>query len=155
MRKLLYAATIASTSLLPAGATQAQCPCDIGYYSYGPAYYGSTTFPPTYYGYTAPPYYAYAAPAYYGHDDRAVDPYYRGRGGYGFAGASVRLGNHAYGASIDEGPLAYGHNAIDVGHIGWRGGNGYRHNARRHGFTPPPPTTIDRQFQRPNPESAD
>jgi len=153
MQKLLYAATIAST-FLPSGATQAQCPCDRGYYGYGPAYYGSTTFPPAYYGPPAPPYYAYAAPAYYGYDDRGVDSYYRGPGGYGAAGASVRLGNYG-GASIDVGQFGYGHSAIDAGRIGWRGGYGYRRNTRRHGYTPPPPTTIDHQLQRPNPESSD
>ena len=149
MRKLLYAAAVAGASLLPAGVTQAQCVCGGGYYGYGFAYNSYAALYPA----AAPAYYAYPAPAYYRYDVGDVDAYYGGWGGYGVAGAGVNPGYYGYGARIDGDRLGYGHRPIGVGRIGRRGGYAYRHNAHRHGLTPPPPSTFD--LKRPTPEGAD
>jgi len=159
MRKLLYAATVAGACLLPAGVSQAQCPCGNGYYGYGPAYYGAATLPPAYYGYPAPVYHAYGALGYAGYEDGRVNAYYRGWGGYGAAGARIDLRNYGYGygygVGIGVGPLSYGHRAFGVSSTGWRGGYGNRHSARKHEHPPPPPATFDLKDQLPTQQSGD
>ena len=155
MRELLYTATVAGACLLPAGVTQAQCPCGNGYYGYGPAYYGTTALPPTYYGYAAPAYNAYGALAYAGYDDGGVNAYYRGWGWYGVAGASIGLGYYGYGTGLGVSHHTNGHRVFGVGSTGWRGGYGNRHSGRKHVPTPPPPATFDLNNQRPSQESAD
>ena len=154
MRKLLYAATVAGASLLPAAVAQAQCPCGNGYYGYGQAYFGSTTLPPAYYGYAAPAYYGYAAPGYQGYDDGSVEAYYRGWGAYGVAAARVALGYYGYGARVGLDQFAYGQRATGVRRIGWRGGGyGNRHTAHRR--APAPPPTLNVEPQPPTQEGAD
>jgi hypothetical protein len=157
MRKLLYAATVVGACLLPAGMTQAQCPCGYGYYGHGPAYYGAAALPPTYYGYPAPAYHAYGAMAYAGYEDGVANAYYRGWGGYGIAGASMGLRNYGYGygVGVGLGPLTYGHRPFGVGRTGWHGGYAIRHSTRKHAPTPPPPATFDLKDQRPTQQGGD